>query len=162
AVLPGGTANVLATEFRLEKDMAKAAARIHELRPRRISVGHVTCDGGTVSRHFLLMCGIGLDAHIVYHVHGPLKAKAGKLAYWLAGWSLFGKPLPQIHAESGGTSHDCSFALLSRVRNYGGDFEIARDITLLDDCFEAVLFEGKTSTRYVQYLVATALRRLNE
>src|SRR5262249_41723559 len=104
AVLPGGTANVLATEFQLEKDMARAAAGIHELRPRRISVGHVICDGGRVSRHFLLMCGIGLDAHIVYHVHGPLKAKTGKLAYWLAGWSLFGKQLPQIHTESGGIS----------------------------------------------------------
>ena len=25
-----------------------------------------TCDGGRVSRHFLLMAGIGLDAHVVY------------------------------------------------------------------------------------------------
>jgi diacylglycerol kinase family enzyme len=59
-------------------------------------MGHITCDGGKVSRHFLLMCGIGLDAHIVYHVHGPLKSATGKLAYWVAGGSLLGKVLPQL------------------------------------------------------------------
>jgi diacylglycerol kinase family enzyme len=89
-----------------------------------------------------------------------LKAATGKLAYWVAGGSLLGKVLPQVHAETGGETHQCSFALLSKVRNYGGDFEIAREVTLFDDCFEAVLFEGRTSARYVRYLLATALRRL--
>jgi diacylglycerol kinase (ATP) len=162
AILPGGTANVLATELRLEKDMARAAARISELQARRISVGHVTCGDAKVSRHFLLMCGVGLDAHIVYHVHGPLKAATGKLAYWIAGGSLFGRALPQMRAVAGGKTHECSFALLSKVRNYGGDFEIAQEVTLFDDRFEAVLFEGKSSTRYIRYLLATALRRLRE
>ena len=160
AILPGGTANVLATELKLGRDMISAAARLNQFRPKRITVGHVTCDGGAVSRHFLLMCGVGLDAHIVYHVHDPLKAAAGKLAYWVAGGSLVGKALPQIQAETDGRTYQCSFALLSKVRNYGGDFEIASQATLFDDCFEAILFQGKTSTRYIQYLLAVALRRL--
>jgi diacylglycerol kinase family enzyme len=90
----------------------------------------------------------------------PLKARAGKAAYWLAGWSLIGRRLPQILVESGGRRHECSFALLSKVRNYGGDFEIAREVTLLQDRFEMVLFEGRSSTRYVKYLAGLALRRL--
>lgn len=53
------------------------------------------------------------------------------------------------------------FALLSKVRNYGGDFEIAREVTLLDDRFKMVLFEGQTSVRYVKYLIGLALKRLN-
>ncbi len=55
----------------------------------------------------------------------------------------------------------CSFALLSRVRNYGGDFEIARDVTLFDDYFEVVLFEGASSLRYIPYLAGVAANRLH-
>jgi diacylglycerol kinase (ATP) len=159
-ILPGGTANVLATEMKLGKNMLRAAERLEECRPRRISIGRITCDGARVSRHFLLMAGAGLDAHIVYHVNAALKSRTGKFAYWVAGWSLVGRRLPQIRVEAGGAAYQCSFALLSKVRNYGGDFEIARDVTLFDDQFEAVLFEGRSSTPYVKYLAAVALRRL--
>ena len=60
-----------------------------------------------------------------------------------------------------GSKSTCSFALLSKVRNYGGDFEIARSVCLFDDRFEAVLFEGQSSVRYVKYLAGVALRRLD-
>jgi diacylglycerol kinase family enzyme len=46
------------------------------------------------------------------------------------------------------------------VRNYGGDFEIARSVTLLQDQFEVILFEGATATRYVKYFAGMALNRL--
>jgi diacylglycerol kinase family enzyme len=49
---------------------------------------------------------------------------------------------------------------LSKVRNYGGDFEIAREVTLLQNRFEMVLFEGQSSTSYVKYLAGLALQRL--
>jgi len=160
AVLPGGTANVLATEMKLGTP-ERVAECLGEWGRRRVSVGHVTCDGGRVSRHFLLMAGIGLDAHIVYHVSGPLKARAGKLAYWAAGGKLIGRRLPQIQVEIDGEKRECSFALLSKVRNYGGDFEIARQASLFDDRFEVVLFEGRSSLRYVKYLAGLVLRRLN-
>jgi diacylglycerol kinase family enzyme len=159
-ILPGGTANVLAMEMKLGSRLERAAERLEECLPRRISLGRVTYGGGNVSRHFLLMAGIGLDAHVVYHVSQPLKARVGKFAYWVAGWSLLGRRLPQIRVDSDGRQHECSFALLSKVRNYGGDFEIAREVTLLQDRFEMVLFEGRSSTRYVKYLAGLALRRL--
>jgi diacylglycerol kinase (ATP) len=161
AILPGGTANVLAMEMKLGKDIDRVAARISEMLPRRISLGHVTCDGGRTQRHFLLMAGIGLDAHVVYNVSGALKSRTGKFAYWVAGWKVLGRKLPQIEIEIDTERRNCSFALLSKVRNYGGDFEIARSVSLLDDRFEAVLFEGRSSFRYMKYLVGVALRRLN-
>jgi len=160
AVLPGGTANVLAVETRVGKGLERAAARMKELRARRISIGHLTCDGGRVSRHFLLMAGIGLDAHIVYRVNAALKARAGKLAYWLAGWSLVGRTLPEFDIEVDGKILRCSFALVSKVRNYGGDFTIARNVSLLDDRFEVVLFEGRSTFRYIKYFAGLALNRV--
>ncbi len=96
AILPGGTANVLAMETKLGGNLERVARRLGELKPRRISLGHLTCDGGRVSRYFLLMAGIGLDAHVVYKVRPGLKAKTGTFAYWVAGWSLLGKKLPEF------------------------------------------------------------------
>jgi diacylglycerol kinase family enzyme len=46
------------------------------------------------------------------------------------------------------------------VRNYGGDFEIARQVTLLEECFEVVLFEGRSTIPYAKYFAGMALRRL--
>jgi diacylglycerol kinase (ATP) len=106
------------------------------------------------------MAGIGLDAHVVYHVNPRLKASTGKFAYWVAGWSLLGKRLPQFEVEVDGKLHQCSFALVTRVRNYGGDFEIARQVTLLDDDFEVILLEGNTSFSFVPYFAGMALGKL--
>jgi diacylglycerol kinase (ATP) len=159
AILPGGTANVLSMEMKLGGNLERVARRLEELRPRRISVGHILCDGGRISRHFLLMAGIGLDAHVVRNVNPELKSRTGKFAYWIAGWSLLGRKLAEFDVEINGTTRRCSFALLTKVRNYGGDFEIARNVTLLDDEFEVVLFEGG-SIRYVKYFVGMALNRL--
>jgi diacylglycerol kinase family enzyme len=159
-ILPAGTANVLAMEMRMGANLLRAAERLEGSVPRRISVGHLSCDGGKVSRYFLLMAGVGLDAHVVYHVSGALKAKTGKFAYWVAGWSLLGRRLVQMELEIDGRTRTCSFALLSKVRNYGGDFEIARDVKLFDDKFEAVVFEGRSSLPYVKYFAGMAINRL--
>ena len=162
AILPGGTANVLAMEMKIGKNMERVAERMGGWRPRRISVGHLTCDGGRVSRHFLLMAGIGLDAYIVRHVNPGLKARTGKFAYWVAGWSLLGQDLAEFSVDVAGHQRRCSFALLSKVKNYGGDFEVARSVSLPDDLLEAVLMEGRSSLRYVKYFTGMALNRLSE
>jgi diacylglycerol kinase family enzyme len=161
AILPAGTANVLAVETRTGLRLERAARRIKDLRPRRISVGHLTCSGGRVSRHFLLMAGIGLDAHIVYRVNARLKSRTGKFAYWLASWSMLGRRLPEFEAEVDGKRFRCSFCLVSKVRNYGGDFAIARNVDLLQDRFEVVLFEGRSTFRYARYFFGLVMNRLS-
>jgi diacylglycerol kinase family enzyme len=159
-ILPAGTANVLAMEMGLGGNLERAAEKLEECLARRISVGYVSCGDGGVSRYFLLMAGAGLDAHVAYHVSAPLKARAGKLAYWFAGWRLLGRDLPEFTVEANGVKRHCSFALLSKVRNYGGDFEIARQVTIFDDEFEMVLFEGRSTFLYVKYFLALILNRL--
>jgi diacylglycerol kinase family enzyme len=161
AILPGGTANVLAKEIKLGTRIERAAARLEECLPRRISVGHLTSDGGRVSRHFLLMAGIGFDAYVVHHVDGELKSRTGKFAYWVAGMRLLGRRLEEFHADIGGEKRPCSFALVSKVRNYGGDFEIARSVRLSDDQFEVVLFEGHHMARYLSHFAGMMLNRLS-
>ncbi|MBS1855404.1 MAG: NAD(+)/NADH kinase, partial [Acidobacteria bacterium] len=159
AVLPAGTANVLATEMKLGRDPVQAARRLHEWQARGVAAGRLTFGDGQ-TRHFLLMAGIGLDAHIVGKVNPGLKARTGKFAYWVAGWSLVGRRLAQFEVEIEGVKRTCGFALFARVRNYGGDFEIARQVTLLEDSFEVVLFEGRSALRFVPYFAGMVMGRL--
>ncbi|MBI1788262.1 MAG: diacylglycerol kinase family lipid kinase [Acidobacteria bacterium] len=158
-ILPGGTANVLANELGLGNKIEQAAAMLRDCQPRPIFPGRIR-DASGRTRHFLLMAGIGLDAHIVYEMDAAFKKKWGKLAYWLGGFSQLMRRLDEFHVTVDGHTRRCSFALLTKVRNYGGDLEIARCVTLLDDTFEVVLFEGRESVRYLKYMTAAAVNRL--
>jgi len=161
-ILPGGTANVLAMELGLGTKMERAAAIVSESLPERISVGRLTNEMNPEGRHFLLMTGAGLDAHIVYHISAGWKSALGKVAYWAGGFSMLGKQLPEFEIETQGKTFRVSFALVSRVRNYGGDIEIAQDVSLLDDRFELVLFEGQSAFPYLRYMIGILVRRLNQ
>ena len=45
------------------------------------------------------------------------------------------------------------------MRNYGGDFEIARQVRLHHDSFEVVLFAGSSPWRYLIYLSGVAFKQ---
>lgn len=151
-ILPGGTANVLCVELGLGTNPEKAARRlVAESEAVRIAVGKMTRPDG-YSRHFLAMAGIGLDAIVVDEVNQNLKKRIGKVAYWISGFAMFARTLPQFDFGTGAGTTRRSFVLASRVRNYGGDLEIAKRVTLLEPCFETVAFEGVNSLRYLPYL----------
>jgi YegS/Rv2252/BmrU family lipid kinase len=167
-VLPGGTANVLAMELGLGSRLEAAAKRLAEFEPRPVALGRIT--GSFGSRYFLLMAGAGLDANIVYEVSAGLKNAVGKLAYWAAGLPHFFQRVDQLDVRvvtkgdvtkgDGNVTQTCGFALVSRVRNYGGDLEIASGASLHDDDFEVVLFEGSNPLRYAWYMLNVAAKRV--
>ncbi len=156
AILPGGTANVLAREMKMPMNMLRVAEEIRRMTPTCISVGSLRL-GGQERRTFLCMAGAGLDAEIVCNVDLDLKAAIGKLAYYVGGFGQVFRPLTEFEVTVDGKKYEASFALISRVRNYGGDLEIARRASLLRDDFEVVLFRGKQSFQYLPYLVGVAL-----
>jgi diacylglycerol kinase (ATP) len=159
AILPGGTANVLAREMCLPLQIEKAAAQITEFVPLRIAVGILRL-AGISQRVFLCMAGAGLDAEIVSRLNLNLKAVLGKFAYYVGGFRQVFRPLCEFEVWVDGEQYEASFALVSRVRNYGGDLEIARGASLLRNDFEVVLFRGTHSARYLRHLAAVLLGRV--
>ena len=105
------------------------------------------------------MAGAGLDADIVYNLNPRMKEAVGKVAYWIGGFSKVGRRIPEFTVQADGREYRASFALLSRVRNYGGDLEIAPTISLLDDEFEMVLFEGESSLGFLKYMLAVVVHQ---
>jgi diacylglycerol kinase (ATP) len=157
-VLPGGTANVIAMELGVGSRPERAAERMPDLVERRIALGRL-CLGGA-SRFFLSMGGVGLDAEIVCRVNPNLKARTGKLAYWLTGFERFVHRVGNLDASLDGGVYRCGFLLASRVRNYGGDLEIASGASLMQDDFEVVLFEGSNPLRYAGYMLGVVGKRV--
>jgi diacylglycerol kinase family enzyme len=151
-VLPGGTANVFAMETGLGSRLTRAAQRLVDSVERRIALGRFSNDQG--DRYFLLLGGVGFDASVVLDVNSELKAKTGKFAYWVAGFSQTFRSVRQFEARVNGTKRSSGFTLVSRVRNYGGDMEIASRASLLRDDFQVVMFEGSHPLRYASYLIA--------
>jgi diacylglycerol kinase (ATP) len=158
-ILPAGTANVLANEIGLSNRPDHAAKQILDAIPVRIALGALERPG-LPRRHFVLMAGVGLDARIVYELDLDLKGKLGKLAYWHGGFRQFGRPVPRFHISVNGTQYCASFALITRVRNYGGDFEIARKIRLTDNDFEVVVFQNRQWQDYLRFFGAVMTNRL--
>lgn len=159
-VLPAGTANVLSTELGFANSMRRASERLGRLVPRRIALGVLHASGAPGPRYFLSMAGVGVDAAIVQRLDLRVKKRFGKLAYWLGGVRQMTRSFEEFDVRYMDQCRRVSFALASRVRKYGGDFDIARRVTLLDDHFETVLLEGRGIFRYVPYLAGMLLQRL--
>ena len=160
-ILPAGTANVLAMELGLGGRLERAMERLSHAVPRRIALGRIETPLAP-ARFFALMAGAGLDAKIVTQVNPGLKERFGKGAYWAAGASQIATRLEQFEVLVNGSAYNVGFALASRVRNYGGDMEIASDASLLKPEFEVVLFEGSHPLRYVAYMAAVGLKQVRK
>jgi YegS/Rv2252/BmrU family lipid kinase len=162
-ILPAGTANVLANELGIGKTMERAAEALAGSVKQRVALGLISSRNGSIDeearRYFLLMAGAGLDADIVYNLNQRMKEAFGKVAYWIGGFSQLGRRIPEFTVRADGREYRASFALLSRVRNYGGDLEIAPTISLLDDEFEMVLFEGESSFGFMKYMLAVVVHQ---
>ncbi|MBI4903782.1 MAG: diacylglycerol kinase family lipid kinase [Acidobacteria bacterium] len=162
AVLPGGTANVFCMETHIGSRLRRAVRCFDKWQPTRIALGLVRNQDGTPRRYFLSMAGAGLDAYIVSAVDDNLKRRFGKVAYWLAGFQSVTRELEEFDVQANGEERTSGFVLVSRVRNYGGDLEIACGASLLRDEFEVVAFEGSNPIRYLKYLAGIGVKRYRD
>lgn len=158
-ILPAGTANVLAMETGIGGNLMRTARNLASYEPVEVALGSL-CGQGAQPRLFVAMAGAGLDARIVRRVKPDFKRRFGKLSYWVAGFGALGERLPEFAVRVDGGEYRASFALFSRVRNYGGDLEIARHADLLRDDLAVVLFEGANSFRYIKYFAGVLLHTL--
>lgn len=159
-ILPFGTANVLSNELRMGNNPVRATELLKHCTPVPVSLGRMISDSG--QRLFLCMAGAGLDARIVRIVNPKVKSILGKYAYWLYAFEQVGRRLHQFRVRVCGREYTASFALISRVRNYGGDIEIAKRANLLEDHFAVVLCEGLTASRYLKYFAGVVFNTLDQ
>ncbi len=155
-VIPLGTANVLAAEICLNpKDIGAVAATLAFGPTRTVHLGQAN------GRHFVLMAGAGLDAHVVEGVNIALKRRTGKLAYVVESIrQAFGYDFPQLTIRANGQVYECHMAVACKGRYYGGPFIAAPDARLDRPTLEICILPGKGVTGMMRYGLALPLNKL--
>ncbi len=157
AVIPLGTANVLAHEIGLGGTPRDIARTIATGRAQPISVGIVN------GRRFVMMAGFGFDAHVVAEVKPAVKKFLGKTAYVLSTLkTLASFRFPKYRVIVDGESFDVASAVIANGHFYGGTFVCAPDARLQDPSLHVVLFMKPGVLRTIRYAVWLALGRLTK
>ncbi|NFV82174.1 diacylglycerol/lipid kinase family protein [Magnetospirillum aberrantis] len=158
AVIPLGTANVLALEIGLDpKDAEQVSDTIAHGPSRTVHLGLAN------GRHFLLMAGAGLDAHVVEGVNVALKRHAGKLAYVVESVrQAFGYDFPELQIRANGQTYEGRMAVACRGRFYGGPFVAAPDARLDRPKLEVCILPKSGVGGVVRYGLALPMNKLAE
>lgn len=153
AIIPRGTANVLARELGLPLNNFKAAEVISRGKTQRVHVGCATDDLTGARRYFLLMAGIGLDASVVRQVNPNLKKHLGQAAFWLSGLSHLAdwQPIP-FNIDVNGETLEATFVAIGKAASYGGDLSVTPRARLDQPDFEVCAISSRSRLRYLQLL----------
>ncbi|MCL6481137.1 MAG: diacylglycerol kinase family lipid kinase [Firmicutes bacterium] len=163
AVLPAGTANILAKELGIPWTITRAARLLAHCRPQRIALGQLKSQTGGAARFFVCTGGAGPDGVLVYSINEELKAHTGQGAYWWEGFRQLFRyrfPLFRVTAPELTGAQAVSMAIVGRTAHYGGPFQITTEASLFEDCFEVVLVQTRSRLRYLSYLPSITLHRL--
>jgi diacylglycerol kinase (ATP) len=156
AVLPAGTANVLAKELGLPWNLPRAAERLVNAPYRRIALGLATPEKSSGEpRYFLSVAGAGADGALVSAVRPEIKLKAGIMAYWQEGFrQLTRYDFPMFRTSMAGNAIDidASLVIVGRTKHYGGPFKITTEADLMQPEFELAFVTTRSAWRYIAYL----------
>lgn len=158
AIIPRGTANVLARELGLPLDDERAIEVAARGKSRKIYLGLAIDEKTDKTRYFVLMAGIGLDASVVRRVQPSLKKRIGKGAFWVSGLSHLATWNPRpFTLEIEGQTYPATFASIGNGAKYGGDLAITPGARLDQREFEICIIKTASRLRYL-HLLSYAMR----
>lgn len=154
ALLPGGTANILAKELNLPWDIPGAVKHLVNADVREIALGLAKpLEQPEKARYFLSVSGCGPDGMIVYSVDLELKARVGILAYWWQGVrEVLRYTFPRFRVRTGDRQMEATLVVVGRTKNYGGPFKITDQADLFEDQFEVMALTTQSGFKYLSYL----------
>ncbi len=168
-VLPMGTANALAHDLGLPRDLAAAAKALLQAIPRRVALGqvnYVDLRGMPGSRYFVIAAGVGVDAHLFYKLLTGTKQRMGMAAYYAKAWHMwFTYPMTRFVASycdlesPEPNSAELTELLAVRIRNFGGVLrELAPGASLARDDMRLILCHTHRRLSYLAYVTRGILR----
>ncbi len=161
AILPSGTANIIAKELGLPRGILEAARQLPSWQPCRVSLGRANWEesGSPRQRYFLAVAGIGFDAHIISQLNLPMKHRVGVLAY---GWEALRQALcygfPRFQCTVDNSTSSATFVVIQRSRRYAGWLRLAQEQSIRDPGFSCCLFTSSKRARYFHYALAVLMR----
>ena len=154
AILPAGTANLLATNLGIPQDIEEAVAIGLRGERRRLDVGRF--DG----EHFAVMAGVGFDASMIQQADGTLKDRFGRVAYvWTGSQSLRAKPFKAKIKVDGAPWYAgaASCILVGNVGRLFGGIEVFEDARPDDGRLELGVVNADGVVDWMRTLARTAV-----
>ena len=156
AILPAGTANLLATNLDIPKDLPAAVdIGLHGDR-RRLDTG--TLNG----EHFAVMAGAGLDALMIRDADGGMKDRIGRAAYlWTGARNLSASPVKARIKVDGRKvySGTVTCVLVGNVGSVFGGLELFEGSRPDDGLLEVGIVTAKSSTQWARTVGRVVLGR---
>jgi diacylglycerol kinase (ATP) len=156
AIIPLGTANVLAIEIGLDpKNIVQIADTI------ALGIGRKVHLGVANGRHFLLMAGAGLDARVVEGINPVFKRATGKFAYIFESLrQAMGYDFPALQVRADGITYEGRMAVACKGRHYGGPFIAAPGADLEKPDLELCIMPNKGMAGALRYGLALPFGKL--
>jgi YegS/Rv2252/BmrU family lipid kinase len=155
AILPLGTANVLAAEIGLPRAATALAQVIAEAPAAPLWPGRI--DG----RLFLTSAGSGFDADVVAAVDRGLKRRGGKLAFvWAALACLVRYRERRLSVIADGVAHQAAGVIATTGPLYAGRFVIAPEARLGEPMLHLVLLQQRSRGDVLRHYLAMLTGRL--
>lgn len=157
AILPAGTANVLAKELGLPLDPVKALRMAMSRVIRRVDLGVL---GPGERRRFLFVAGVGFDAYTASMVPAGLKAKIGQAAYAAAILQCLCRySFPEFQIAAGLKTFAATSCLASNARRYGGGLLFSPDADMSDGVLDILILEGRRRLELARFLFLAWCKR---
>ena len=157
AIIPTGTANVLAAEIGLKKSADMVVSTITTGVPREFYVGKA---GDT---YFSAMASMGFDAEVVAEVNVGLKKRIGRYAYaWTALRHLVSYHPHQIMIEVDDQSYACYWALILNGRYYAGIYTCAPQASITEEHLYVCLLQTKNRLTVLRFALDLLLGRVDQ
>lgn len=155
AIIPLGTANVLAAEIGLPSSASELARSI-------LDGSAITLHPGMANgRQFLMMAGIGFDAEVVAAVSPRQKRMLGKAAYVLQSLALLLRyRYPEFQVTVDGRTMTAKSVIITKGRFYAGRHLCAPDACLTEPTFEVCIFRQGGALAVLRYGAALLFDRL--
>lgn len=140
-VIPLGTANVLAKEYRLSTSPRGIANTLAYKRTKLLWPGLARMNGR--EQIFVQMVGLGFDGAVVQGIQPLLKRLIGRGAYvWQSVWESVAYGFPPLRLDIDGVAHEAASVVVSKGRLYGGPYMLAPDAHPEAPGFQVALFEN--------------------
>jgi YegS/Rv2252/BmrU family lipid kinase len=156
AILPAGTANLLASNLGIPQDLSEAVRIGLHGRRRPLDLGVIN------GEHFAVMAGTGFDALMIRDADRGLKDKVGRMAYLSTGWRHLRIEPIRMRVDVDGDrwfEGDATCALLGNVSSIMGGITAFDDARPDDGCLEVGVVTATGRVQWARVLARMALSR---
>jgi diacylglycerol kinase (ATP) len=156
AIVPAGTANLLATNLGIPSDIAECVKIGLSGTRRPIDLGRFN------DEHFAVMAGVGFDARMIRDADAGLKDRVGRLAYIWTGAKNLKSPRARARIKVDGQpwlKDKVACVLVGNVGSLFGGVTVFEDARPDDGRLEVGVVTAKSATQWMRALARTATGR---